>query len=95
MKAVDAIRMALQSGDRGMRPKSARTRSALPTSRNSPGCPIIVTASEPNGPNGPLIEELQKLEGSKAQYVPRKGEISAWDNADFVKAVEATGRRPW
>jgi nicotinamidase-related amidase len=57
------------------------------------GAPIIMTASEPNGPNGPLIEELQKLEGSKAQYVPRKGEISAWDNADFVKAVEATGRK--
>ena len=57
------------------------------------GAPIIMTASEPNGPNGPLIEELQKIEGSKAQYVPRKGEISAWDNADFVKAVEATGRK--
>jgi nicotinamidase-related amidase len=57
------------------------------------GVPIIMTASEPNGPNGPLIEELQKLEGAKAQYVPRKGEISAWDNADFVKAVEATGRK--
>ena len=28
-----------------------------------------------------------------AQYVARKGEISAWDNADFVKAVEATGRK--
>lgn len=57
------------------------------------GVPIILTASEPNGPNGPLIEELQKLEGAKAKYVPRKGEISAWDNADFVNAVEATGRK--
>ena len=57
------------------------------------GAPIIMTASEPNGPNGPLIEELQKIEGTKAQYVPRKGEISAWDNAEFVKAVEATGRK--
>ncbi|HVK58948.1 MAG TPA: isochorismatase family protein [Candidatus Kapabacteria bacterium] len=57
------------------------------------GTPIIMTASEPNGPNGPLIEELQKLEGKGAQYVGRKGEISAWDNADFVKAVEATGRK--
>ena len=28
-----------------------------------------------------------------AKYVARKGEISAWDNADFVKAVEATGRK--
>jgi nicotinamidase-related amidase len=56
------------------------------------GIPIITTASEPNGPNGPLMEELENL-GSAAQYVARKGEVSAWDNADFVKAVEATGRK--
>jgi nicotinamidase-related amidase len=55
------------------------------------GIPIITTASEPNGPNGPLMEELQNL--PNATYVPRKGEVSAWDNADFVKAVEATGRK--
>jgi nicotinamidase-related amidase len=54
--------------------------------------PIIYTASEPNGPNGPLMEELDAYKGY-AQYVPRKGEISAWDNADFVTAVEATGRK--
>lgn len=54
--------------------------------------PIIYTASEPNGPNGPLMDELDAIT-SYAQYVPRKGEISAWDNADFVKAVEATGRK--
>jgi nicotinamidase-related amidase len=57
------------------------------------GAPVLMTASEPNGPNGPLIEELQKLEGKGVQYVGRKGEISAWDNADFVTAVEATGRK--
>ena len=56
------------------------------------GAPIIYTASEPNGPNGPLMDELNALQGY-AQFVPRKGEISAWDNADFVKAVEATGRK--
>jgi nicotinamidase-related amidase len=28
-----------------------------------------------------------------AKYVGRKGEVSAWDNADFVAAVEATGRK--
>jgi nicotinamidase-related amidase len=57
------------------------------------GAPIIMTASEPDGPNGPLIEELQALQGKGAQFIRRQGEISAWDNADFVKAVEATGRR--
>jgi nicotinamidase-related amidase len=54
--------------------------------------PIIYTASEPNGTNGPLMEELAAAMPS-ATYVPRKGEVSAWDNADFVKAVEATGRK--
>lgn len=54
--------------------------------------PIIYTASEPNGPNGPIMDELDSFK-DYAQYVPRKGEISAWDNADFVKAVEATGRK--
>lgn len=54
--------------------------------------PIITTASEPNGPNGPLMAELDSAAPS-AQFVPRKGEISAWDNEDFVKAVRATGRK--
>jgi len=54
--------------------------------------PIITTASEPNGPNGPLMPELEQA-APNARYVGRKGEVSAWDNADFVKAVEATGRK--
>jgi nicotinamidase-related amidase len=54
--------------------------------------PIITTASEPNGPNGPLMPELSQAAPS-ARYVARKGEVSAWDNADFVAAVEATGRK--
>jgi nicotinamidase-related amidase len=54
--------------------------------------PVIYTASEPNGPNGPIMEELDAIK-DQLTYVPRKGEISAWDNADFVKAVEATGRK--
>ncbi|MDX2131358.1 MAG: isochorismatase family protein [Planctomycetota bacterium] len=54
--------------------------------------PVIYTASEPDGPNGPIMQELDSFK-DYATYVPRKGEISAWDNADFVKAVEATGRK--
>src|SRR5262249_13355531 len=26
-------------------------------------------------------------------YVPRKGEVNAWDNEDFVRTVRATGRK--
>ena len=54
--------------------------------------PIIYTASEPDGSNGPIMEELAAA-APNARYVARKGEVSAWDNADFVKAVEATGRK--
>ena len=55
--------------------------------------PIIYTASEPTGPNGPLMEELEETLTDDAIYVPRQGEVSSWDNADFVEAVEATGRK--
>jgi nicotinamidase-related amidase len=54
--------------------------------------PVFTTASEPKGPNGPLMPEIAEL-APHAVYIPRKGEISAWENADFVKAVKATGRR--
>lgn len=54
--------------------------------------PLITTASEPDGPNGPLMPELAEV-APDALYVPRKGEVSAWDNEDFVKTVEATGRK--
>ncbi|MBL8644928.1 MAG: isochorismatase family protein [Rhodospirillaceae bacterium] len=54
--------------------------------------PVITTASEPNGPNGPLMPEIHQF-APHAVYVPRKGEVNAWDNDDFVKTVKATGRR--
>lgn len=54
--------------------------------------PVITTASVPQGPNGPLIPEIH-ANAPHARYVARKGEISAWDNPDFVAAVKATGRR--
>ncbi|MBA4489799.1 isochorismatase family protein [Paracoccus sp. S1E-3] len=56
------------------------------------GMPILYTASEPDGTNGPIMEELTAAAPS-AVYVGRMGEVSAWDNADFVAAVEATGRK--
>ena len=54
--------------------------------------PLITTASEPNGPNGPLLPEIHQS-APHAVYVPRKGEVNAWDNDDFVKTVRATGRQ--
>ena len=41
--------------------------------------PVITTASEPNGTNGPIMPEIAES-APKATYVPRKGEVNAWDN---------------
>lgn len=49
--------------------------------------PVITTASVPDGPNGPLIPEIAELLPN-ATYVPRHGQINAWDNPAFVKAVK-------
>lgn len=54
--------------------------------------PVVTTASVPDGPNGPLIPEISTLLPN-AVYVPRKGQINAWDNVEFVKAVKNFGRK--
>jgi nicotinamidase-related amidase len=54
--------------------------------------PVITTASEPKGPNGPLMPEIHQF-APHAVYVGRKGEVNAWDNEDFVRAVRATGKK--
>ena len=54
--------------------------------------PVITTASVPEGPNGPLLPEVFD-NAPGAVYVPRQGEINAWDVEGFRDAVRATGRR--
>ena len=53
--------------------------------------PVITSASVPDGPNGPLMPEIHEA-APHAVFVPRKGEINAWDNEDFVRTVRTTGR---
>ncbi len=54
--------------------------------------PTVLTTSAEDGPNGPILPELKEM-FPDAAYVARPGEINAWDNKDFVKAVKATGRK--
>lgn len=54
--------------------------------------PTILTTSFENGPNGPLVPELKEI-FPDAPYIARPGQINAWDNEDFVKAVKATGKK--
>lgn len=54
--------------------------------------PTILTTSAETGPNGPILPELKQM-FPDAPFIARPGQINAWDNEDFVKAVKATGRR--
>lgn len=54
--------------------------------------PTILTTSFEDGPNGPLVPELKET-FPEAPYIARPGQINAWDNEDFVKAVKATGKK--
>lgn len=54
--------------------------------------PTILTTSFEQGPNGPLVPELKEM-FPQAPYIPRPGQINAWDNEDFVAAVKKTGKK--
>ncbi len=54
--------------------------------------PTVLATSSEDGPNGPILPELKQM-FPDAAYIARPGEINAWDNPDFVKAVKATGRK--
>lgn len=54
--------------------------------------PTILTTSFETGPNGPIVPELKEL-FPDAPYIARPGQINAWDNEDFVKAVKDTGKK--
>jgi nicotinamidase-related amidase len=54
--------------------------------------PTILTTSFESGPNGVILPELKAL-FPDAPFIARPGQINAWDNEDFVRAVKATGRK--
>lgn len=54
--------------------------------------PTFTTASVPDGPNGPLIPEIHEC-NPEAVYIPRTGQINAWDNPAWVAAIEKTKRK--
>lgn len=54
--------------------------------------PVILTTSFEDGPNGPLMQQLIEL-FPNAPKIARPGQINAWDNDEFVKAIESTGKK--
>ena len=54
--------------------------------------PTILTTSFEQGPNGVIMPELKAL-FPDAPFIARPGQINAWDNEDFVRAIKETGRK--
>lgn len=54
--------------------------------------PTFTTASVPDGPNGPLIPEIHQV-NPDAVYIPRTGQINAWENPAWVAAIKNTNRK--
>jgi len=73
-------------------PRLRANAAALSKISRLAGLPTFTTASVPDGPNGPLIPELH-ANNPDAVYIPRTGQINAWDNPKWVEAIERTGRR--
>ena len=56
--------------------------------------PVVLTSSLEQNVQGPLLPELEKLlPEAFAARVRRAGIVNAWNDPNFKKAVEATGRR--
>lgn len=55
------------------------------------GLPSVVTASLPEGPNGPVMPEITNILGENV--IEREGQINAWDSLAFKQAIENTGRK--
>jgi nicotinamidase-related amidase len=54
--------------------------------------PVILTTSFEDGPNRPLMREIIEL-FPNAPKIARPGQINAWDNEEFVKAIKETGKK--
>jgi nicotinamidase-related amidase len=69
-----------------------RRATCLAKAAKLAGVPTFTTASVPDGANGPLIPDIQKA-NPDAKYIPRTGQINAWDNPAWVDAIRKTNRK--
>jgi len=54
--------------------------------------PVVLTTNLETGPNGPILPAVANA-FPNATIIRRPGQINAWDDMDFVNAVNATGAR--
>ncbi|CAA9376242.1 MAG: Nicotinamidase family protein YcaC [uncultured Phycisphaerae bacterium] len=71
-----------------------RNTLALAKTAKALGLPVVLTTSQEERVQGPLMPELAELlPEANERRVRRAGLVNAWDDANFVRAVELTGRR--
>lgn len=71
-----------------------RNTLALAKAAKILGLPVVLTSSQEDRVQGPLMSELaQILPDAFERRVKRAGIVNAWTDGNFRAAVEATGRR--
>lgn len=71
-----------------------RNAIALAKAANILGLPVVLTSSQEDHLQGPLMPELAELlPEAFEQRIQRAGIVNAWNDPHFKAAVEATGRR--
>lgn len=71
-----------------------RNTLALAKAAKILGLPVVLTSSQEERLQGPLLPELQPLlPEAFATRVRRAGIVNAWNDANFVRAIKDTGRR--
>ena len=74
--------------------QAKRMSLALAKTASILGIPTVLTSSQEDRLQGPLIPELQEiLPDAFAARVKRAGIVNAWTDPNFKAAVEATGRK--
>jgi nicotinamidase-related amidase len=74
--------------------ESARNAVMLGKAALAFAMPIVMTSSQEDHVQGPLHTSLQHaLPDAYAERVKRTGIVNAWDDPNFRKAIENTGRR--
>lgn len=74
--------------------QAKRMSLALAKAAKILGIPTVMTSSQEDRLQGPLLPELQEiLPDAFAKRVKREGVVNAWADANFKGAVEATGRK--
>lgn len=71
-----------------------RNTLALAKTAKILGIPVVLTSSQEENVQGPLMPELQELLPVEFESrVRRKGVVNAWNDPDFVSAVRQTNRQ--